>query len=98
MAALNAGKHVYTEWPLGRTTAEAQEMADVAQAKGVRNMVGLQARANPGILYAKDLVESGYVGDVMSCHVSRITGLMEECCSGTLTGPGSARSILGPTP
>lgn len=71
-AALNAGKHVYTEWPLGRTTAEAQEMADLAQAKGVRNMVGLQARAAPGILYAKELVESGYVGEVMSCHVSRI--------------------------
>ena len=72
MAALNAGKHVYTEWPLGRTTAEAQEMADLAQAKGVRNMVGLQARAAPAILYAKELVESGYVGEVMSCHVSRI--------------------------
>jgi predicted dehydrogenase len=72
MAALNAGKHVYTEWPLGRTTAEAQEMADLAQAKGVRNMVGLQARAAPAILYAKELVESGYVGEVMSCHISRI--------------------------
>ena len=74
MAALNAGKHVYTEWPLGRTTAEAQEMADLAQSKGLRNMVGLQARANPAILYAKDLVESGFVGEVMSCHVSRIDG------------------------
>ena len=74
MAALNAGKHVYTEWPLGRTTAEAQEMADLARSKGLRNMVGLQSRANPAILYAKDLVESGFVGDVMSCHVSRIDG------------------------
>jgi predicted dehydrogenase len=72
MAALNAGKHVYTEWPLGRNTAEAQEMADLAQAKGVRNMVGLQARAAPALLYAKELVESGYVGEVLSCHVSRI--------------------------
>ena len=35
MAALNAGKHVYTEWPLGRTTTEAQEMADLARSKGV---------------------------------------------------------------
>ncbi len=74
MDAINAGKHVYVEWPLGRTTAEAQEMADAAQAKGVRNMVGLQARAAPSILYAKELVESGYVGEVMSCHVSRIDG------------------------
>src|ERR687892_1358760 len=35
MAALNAGKHVYTEWPLGRNTAEAEEMADLARTKGV---------------------------------------------------------------
>jgi predicted dehydrogenase len=79
MAALNAGKHVYTEWPLGRNTAEAQEMAELAQAKGVRNMVGLQARAAPALLYAKELVESGYVGEVLSCHVSRIQdGLLER--------------------
>ncbi|MCH7713883.1 MAG: Gfo/Idh/MocA family oxidoreductase, partial [Chloroflexi bacterium] len=73
VAAINAGKHVYVEWPLGRTTAEAQELTDLAQAKGVRNMVGLQSRAAPAILYAKELVESGYVGEVMSCHVSRIS-------------------------
>ena len=72
MAALNAGKHVYTEWPLGRTTAEAVEMADLARSKGVRTLVGLQSRAAPGILYAKELVDSGYVGQVMSCHVSLI--------------------------
>ena len=73
VAAIDAGKHVYVEWPLGRTTAEAQEMTDLAQAKGVRNMVGLQSRANPAVLYAKELIESGYVGEVMSCHVSRIS-------------------------
>ena len=78
-AALNAGKHIYTEWPLGRTTAEAQEMADLARAKGVINMVGLQSRANPAMLYLKDLVAAGYVGEVMSCHVSRISeGAMER--------------------
>ena len=72
VAALNAGKHVYTEWPLGRTTAEAVEMADLARSKGVRTLVGLQARTAPGILYAKELVDTGYVGQVMSCHVSLI--------------------------
>ena len=79
LATLNAGKHIYTEWPLGRTTAEAQEMADLARAKGVRNIVGLQSRANPAMLYLKDLVTSGYVGEVMSCHVSRIAeGTLER--------------------
>jgi len=47
-------------------------MADLGLAKGLRNMVGLQSRANPAILYAKELMESGFGGDVMSCQVSRI--------------------------
>src|ERR1700680_3506798 len=33
MAAIEAGKHVYCEWPLGRDTAEATRMLDAAAAK-----------------------------------------------------------------
>ena len=78
MAALNAGKHVYTEWPLGQTTAQAKEMADLAREKGVRNLVGLQAREAPTIKYMKELVEQGYVGDVLSCHLSLVRGGSQE--------------------
>ena len=67
-AAIEAGKHVYTEWPLGRTTAEAQELAALARAKGVQTAVGLQSRVSPALLYMKELVESGYVGEVLACH------------------------------
>ena len=74
MDALNAGKHVFTEWPLGKTRAEAVEMRDLAEAKGLRHMVGLQARGNPAIVYARDLVADGYVGEVMACHVSVARG------------------------
>jgi predicted dehydrogenase len=70
MAALEAGKHVYTEWPLGQTTAQAREMADKARAKGVMNAVGLQARVSPALMYLKDLLADGYVGEVMACHAS----------------------------
>jgi predicted dehydrogenase len=72
--ALNAGKHVFTEWPLGRTTDEAKELANVAGSKGLLTMVGLQSRGDPAILRAKELIESGYVGDVMACHVSVARG------------------------
>jgi predicted dehydrogenase len=69
-AALEAGKHVYCEWPLGRTTAEAVELAALAEAKGLVTAVGLQARVNPALMYMKELVESGFVGEVMAVHVS----------------------------
>ena len=69
-AAIESGKHVYTEWPLGRTTAEAEELATLARAKGVQTAVGLQSRVSPALLYIKEQIESGYVGEVLSCHVT----------------------------
>ena len=66
LAALNAGKHVYCEWPLGNGLAEAEEMAALAKAKGVHAVVGLQARTAPAMGYVRDLVAQGYVGRVLS--------------------------------
>src|ERR1700719_2217134 len=71
-AALEAGKHVYCEWPLGRTTAHAVELARLAKAKGLVTAVGLQARVNPTVMYMKELVESGFVGEMMAVHISMI--------------------------
>jgi predicted dehydrogenase len=67
-AAIEAGKHVYTEWPLGRTTAEAEELAALAREKGVQTAVGLQSRVSSALLYMKDLIAEGYVGEVLACH------------------------------
>ena len=69
-AAIEAGKHVFTEWPLGRTTTEAEELAALAKAKGVQTAVGLQSRVSPALLYIKELIDDGYVGEVLSCHVT----------------------------
>ena len=69
-AALEAGKHVYCEWPLGRTTAEAVELVTLAKAKGLVTAVGLQARVNPAVMHVKELIEAGFVGEVMAVHVS----------------------------
>ncbi len=66
MAAIDAGKHVYCEWPLGRTTDEAVKMLDAAKRKGIRHVAGLQGQASPAINYVKDLVAEGYVGRVLS--------------------------------
>ncbi len=79
-AALEAGKHVYCEWPLGQTTAQAVELAQLARAQGLVTAVGLQARVNPAVMHLRDLVAAGYVGEVMAVHVS----LMRE---GVLSRP-----------
>ena len=67
MAALNAGKHLYCEWPLAATTGQAEQMRDLAVRKGVRHIVGLQARGAPAFNYVRDLIAEGHVGKVHSC-------------------------------
>jgi predicted dehydrogenase len=79
MAALHAGKHVYCEWPLGATLAEAEAMAAVARAKGVRTMIGLQAHGDPVLLRLRELLAEGYVGEVLSCTMAMfLPGLLHR--------------------
>ncbi|WP_158929560.1 Gfo/Idh/MocA family protein [Acidisphaera sp. S103] len=66
MAAIEAGKHVYCEWPLGRNTDEAVRMHAAADKAGVRHAIGLQGRVSPSISYVRDLIADGYIGRVLS--------------------------------
>src|SRR5256886_5443245 len=65
-AALDAGKAVYCEWPLGNGLKEAETLAALAKKKGVLAVAGLQARSAPAVAYVHDLVQQGYVGEVLS--------------------------------
>src|SRR2546423_3777977 len=65
-AALAAGKAVYCEWPLGRDLEDARAMAVLAAERGVRTVVGLQARQAPAIEYVQELLSDGYVGEGLS--------------------------------
>lgn len=64
--AVAAGKHVYCEWPLGNGLAEAEELAALVKARGVRGVIGTQARASAAIAHLRDLVAGGFVGEVLS--------------------------------
>src|SRR5438105_2481528 len=65
-AALDAGKAVYCEWPLGNGLKEAETLAALAKKKGVLAVPGLQARSAPTVAYVHDLIRQGYVGEVLS--------------------------------
>src|SRR2546426_10667447 len=45
---------------------EAEKLAALAKQQGVLAVAGLQARAAPSVLYVRDLVRQGYVGEVLS--------------------------------
>lgn len=68
-AAIEAGKHVYCEWPLARDPAEARELAALARRRGVHAVVGLQARSNPAVRHARDLVARGWIGMPLSTSI-----------------------------
>src|SRR5712692_3361536 len=70
MAGLQAGKPVLCEWPLGKNLVEAEEMADLASQRSIKTIVGLQARSAPAILYARDLVREGYIGEVLTANLT----------------------------
>lgn len=68
--ALEAGKDVFVEWPLARNLAEAEELTQLAKNTGVKTMIGLQARQNPSILKAKEIVNSGQLGKILASNMS----------------------------
>jgi predicted dehydrogenase len=70
LAALEAGKHVFCEWPLALDSSQAGAMSTLAAAKGVSHAVGTQARFSPGIMYAKELMEQAYVGRPLLFHMT----------------------------
>jgi predicted dehydrogenase len=68
--AIEAGKDVYSEWPLSTNTADSQELLTLSESKGVKHIVGLQRRMSPSARYTADLVKQGYVGQVRSAHMT----------------------------
>jgi len=72
MAGLQAGKSVFCEWPLGANLAEAEEMAGLARQRSLKSIVGLQGRSDPTILYARDLIQQGYIGEVLTASLNTV--------------------------
>ncbi|KAK0468731.1 NAD-binding Rossmann fold oxidoreductase [Armillaria novae-zelandiae] len=72
---IEAGKDLFIEWPAGRGLKETRLLAELARAKGIRTIVGLQARQSALFRKVKKLVEEGEIGDVLSTSMtSRIPG------------------------
>ncbi len=65
LAAAKAGKHVLIEKPGALGSSELKELEKVASAKGVQIRIGYNHRFHPSLLKAREIVESGALGDLM---------------------------------
>ncbi|HDS1738609.1 Gfo/Idh/MocA family oxidoreductase [Pseudomonas putida] len=68
-AALDAGKRVYCEWPLGHGLEQARAMASRARVRDLQCIVGTQARYAPAIQQVRKLLGEGFVGECYSCSL-----------------------------
>jgi predicted dehydrogenase len=66
LAAIGARKHVYCEKPLAPLASDAREMADAAEAAGVKTQVGFNYLCNPMLAHARHMIEQGMLGEIRS--------------------------------
>ena len=64
IAAVQAGKHVLCEKPLGRTAEESHEIWQAAARAGVRHMCAFNYRFVPAVRLARNMIEAGELGDI----------------------------------
>ena len=73
MAAIEAGKHVFCEKPLAMNFVEAKAMWVAARDKGIKTGMQFNPRYDPGWLKIKDLIKSGYIGDLRHLELNFAT-------------------------
>jgi D-xylose 1-dehydrogenase (NADP+, D-xylono-1,5-lactone-forming) len=70
LKAINAGKHVLIEKPMALTVADIEAIETAAIKNNVKVMEGFMYRFHPQHARVKEIVESGLIGDVLSCKAS----------------------------
>jgi predicted dehydrogenase len=70
--ALLAGKHVMVEKPLTANAAEAEELTEIAESRGLTLMVGHTFEYNAAVRALREIVQSGEIGEVLYVDAARL--------------------------
>lgn len=68
IAAMQLGKHVYTQKPLTHDIYEARILTKAAEKYKVVTQMGNQGGSSDGVRKAKEMVDAGLIGDVTEAH------------------------------
>jgi len=91
LMALQAGKHVYVEKPVGATISELKEMQRTADANNLICMPGHNYIYEPGLFRSKKMLESGRLGKLSALYIMYNIHHPEEVAS---RYPGVIRHIM----
>ena len=68
IAAMQLGKHVYTQKPLTHDIYEARMLTEAAKKYKVITQMGNQGGSGDGVRKAKEIFDAGLIGDVHTAH------------------------------
>ena len=69
---LSAGKDVYVEKPLTLKSDQSEKLNKLASDKNLIIMVGHLLMYHPGVIYLKQIIESGELGDIYYIYTTRV--------------------------
>jgi predicted dehydrogenase len=98
LAAIEAGKHLLCEKPLAMNYAEAREMCEAAERRGVRHMTAFTYRFVPAMRYLAHLSKSGGLGQPYHFRSCRLQDWGQRSLGwrqvGKLAGTGELGDML----
>jgi len=74
LSAMSHAKHIYCDKPLTATLSEARQVAEALSGYAGTHQMTLQSRFFPATLRARELVEEGFLGDVLSFRGAYLHG------------------------
>jgi predicted dehydrogenase len=78
-ASLLAGKHTFIEKPMAASTAECEELIEIARQKGLVLMIGHTFLYSPAVRKIKEIVDAGDIGEIRYICARRLNlGLFQK--------------------
>jgi len=71
-AFLEAGRHTFVEKPMTLSSAESRELVELADARGLKLMVGHLLEYHPAVEYMKDAIRTHGVGEPLYLYFQRV--------------------------
>ncbi|MGI9367148.1 MAG: Gfo/Idh/MocA family protein [Rhizobiaceae bacterium] len=68
--AVRSGKHVLSQKPFAEDMDTAERLVAIAKECGVQLAVNQNGRWSPHMAYMREAVQSGLIGDLVSCHTA----------------------------